>query len=720
MVRRIAGFVRPCLLGAVLFGCAGGHETGPVPPIGPASAEAPSNQSAGIAPVGAAPVSPPRASVAAPLLLPGTGRMVGIPKAPARSVETDQAGDVTLNFSRADLPDVVRAILGDALKLNYVLDPKVQGTVTLQTSRPVSRSALLGTMETILRINGAALLESNGLYRIVPAQNALHGGVAPGVARSPLAEAQGFGIQIVPLRYVAATEMQKILEPLAPEGGVRHVDPVRNLLVLAGTRQELMALLSTIEIFDTDWMAGMSFALFPLRAGDAKSVVLDLEKVFGEAQKGTPGGVIRFVPIERLNAVLAISPQAEYLRRAEEWVDRFDQDSGEGGAQLFVYQVRHGRAVDLAGVLSSAFSLDSSRAGQRRAGAAESVAPNVPAVELRRERSDAAQPGPGQPGVAPNVPGGMPAEAVSTAADDGAAAIGRGPVKIIADEAKNAVVVVSTPRQWRVIEAALRKLDTMPLQVLIEATIAEVTLTDELRYGLQWFFEEGNHKVTLSNSSAGAVASVFPGFSYLFSGGDVRAALNALASITDVKVISSPQVMVMDNRTARLQVGDQVPIATQSAVSVANPDAPIVNTIQFRDTGVILEVKPTVNPGGLVILEIKQEVSDAARTTTSGINSPTIQQRRLASTVAVQSDESVALGGLIRDSRSETRSGVPILQDIPVLGSLFRGTTDDFRRTELLVLITPRVVRSAAEARHVTDELRSRLRTVVPLSGRVQ
>jgi len=272
------------------------------------------------------------------------------------------------------------------------------------------------------------------------------------------------------------------------------------------------------------------------------------------------------------------------------------------------------------------------------------------------------------------------------------------------------------------VSEALRKLDIMPLQVLIEATIAEVTLNDELRYGLQWFFKTGgDSELTLSEAASGAAAQIFPGFSYLFqTGGDVRVVLNALDSITDVNVISSPQLMVLDNQTARLQVGDQVPIATQSSVSVTDPDAPIVNQIQFLDTGVILNVTPRVNAGGMVILEIEQQVSDVVATTTSGIDSPTIRQRQISSTVAVQSGETIALGGLIRESSSHTSSGLPILKDIPVVGALFGKTSNDTTRTELLVLITPRVVSNQDEARAVTDELRRRLRAVIPLEIKVQ
>ena len=295
-----------------------------------------------------------------------------------------------------------------------------------------------------------------------------------------------------------------------------------------------------------------------------------------------------------------------------------------------------------------------------------------------------------------------------------------GNIRIIADETNNALVILATSAEYRMIEATLKRLDITPLQVLIEVTIAEVTLDDDLKYGLQWFFNKGDSSIIFSTLSSGTVASAFPGFSYFFNSSDARVVLNALTEITDVRVISSPQLMVLDNQSARLQVGDQVPIATQSAVSITDSNAPIVNSIQFRDTGVILEVTPRVNASGLVVLDVFQEVSDVVETTTSDLNSPTIQQRSIQSTVAVQSGDTIALGGLIRDREEEAISGIPLLSSIPLLGNLFKTTQKIVRRTELLVLITPRVVRDRREALDVTDELRRRLSTLGPLEKRIE
>ena len=669
-------------------------------------------------------LAPPAAGAAPrkPGIYPGTGRFISRRAAARPPVGFTAEGDVTLNFADADVREVVRTILGDILKVNYIIDPKVEGTITVQTSRPLARSFLLSTLESILRVNGAVLVREGEVYRIVPWKDALTGSAPLRPRARPGAREPGFGVEIVPLRYIAAAEMEKILISFAPKESILKADPARNLLILAGTRAERATLLDAIELFDVDWLSGMSFGLFPLQNANVKDLAGELEKVFGKEGETPLGGLVRFVPVERLNAVMVISPQPAYLEQARIWVERLDQSADATSPRVYVYYVQNGRAADLAAVLNDIF-------GGRRAPEApvrlapgrepvtlraEAVAPRAPArrtVQGMAPAGGARQP---EPRAAP-----APAAPPAAAPGEGIALAGEAEIRIIADEANNALVILATPADYRMVEAALKKLDIVPLQVLIEATIAEVTLTDDLRYGLQWFFKSGNFSATLSEVDTGAAAQIFPGFSFLFATPDARIVLNALDEVTDINVISSPQLMVLDNQTARLQVGDQVPFATQSTVSTEDPTLS-VNIIQQLDTGVILSVTPRVNAGGLVIMEIEQEVSDAVTTVTSTIDSPTIRQRKITSTVAIQSGQTVALGGLIQDDDTRSKSGIPILHDLPLIGPLFGTTDTSSTRTELLILITPRVIRNQAEARAVTDELRRRLRAVVPLERKLE
>ena len=648
-------------------------------------------------------------------VITGTGRFIDRKAAARSAVSVTPTGDITLNFADADIREVVRSVLGDTLGVNYVLSPKVQGKVTAHTSRPLPRSALLPTLENILRLHGAVIVQADGVYKVLPASEATSGAVRPRLGFPRGAAGRGFGVQIVPLEFIGAGEMEKILEPFTAPGAILRVDRARNLILLAGTRQELGNLLDIVEIFDVDWLAGMSVSLVQLKYTETKDVIEDLEKVFGNQADGPLAGLIRFEPIERLNAVLVISARPAYIKKAQDWIARFDRTGDEAGRRLFVYFVENGRAADLAATLGQIFAAEGAPAPARAA-----LAPGLKPAEVKTGTRVAAKPGEkptatGQPKDAKKTPGPKGAEAAAIGIT------GESEIRIIADEANNALVILATPADYRMVESAIKKLDIVPLQVLIEVTVAEVTLNDQLKYGIEWFFRNGSFSTALTGGDDSAVPDrLFPGFNFFFNTAGADVVLNALDKVSDINIISSPQLMVLDNQTARLQVGNQVPVATQSAVSVDDPGAPIVNAIQQVDTGVILSVTPRVNPGGLVIMEIDQEVSSAIETKSSSIDSPTIKQSRITTTVAVQSGETVALGGLIQDTRTKITQGIPLLSRLPIIGALFGTNQDDTDRTELLVLITPHVVRNMEEARRVTEELRRRVRAVQPLGERIR
>ncbi len=677
-------------------------------------------------------------------IVTGSGRFIDAKAAALPRIEVTEEGDVILNFAGADIQDVVRSIMGMMLKLNYVLKPKVQGPVTVQTSRPLPRSALLATLESILRIHGAAIVRNAGVYKIVPVNEAPNSVMRPSIELPLRGQGQGFGIQIVPLEFISAQEMETILRPVSPPGAILRVDVPRNLLLLSGTRQERVNMLDVVSIFDVDWLAGMSVALVPLQAAEPKALLEDLRQVFGDAQDGPLAGVVRFQPIERLNSILVMTTRPEYLEKARSWIDRLDGGVEGGERTLHVYSVQNGRAADLADVLNQIFTDKESEPGgrqdrsateredQARDGAdgdaiirtrrgGTGATPDAQRRDRRTRRETALRPDRRRRGrrlAGETGPAAGP-DARSPSAGAGVALPAGDAVRIIADEKNNALVILATPREYRSVLAALKKLDIRPLQVLIEATIAEVKLNDELRYGLQWFFKTGSSEFTLSTGDSAEILPTFPGFSYVLGLTDTRVVLDALDSVTDFKVISSPSLVVLDNQTATLTVGDEVPIATQQSTT-NDADPRTINTIQFRDTGIILEVTPRVNAGGLVQLDISQEASDVVETVSSGIDSPTIRQRKITSSIAVQSGQTVALGGLIEEKETKTSTGIPILSRIPILGALFGSNAEISERTELLILITPRVIRNQREARIVTEELRKRVRALIPLDERIK
>jgi general secretion pathway protein D len=658
----------------------------------------------------------------------GTGAFLSPPPQRAQtSVSTDAGGGVMLNVVDGELREVVRMVLESALHANYVIDPSVGGRITVQTTRPLPPQDLVPVLDSVLRMNGAALVQTGNLFKVVPIDQAISAGAAADVEPLPSAGAPGFGVQVVPLRFVSAAELAPVLEPFRPPGGAIQVDAVRNLLMLAGSSDQLSSLRDLISIFDVDWMRGMSFGLFPLDNAAAPDLAAELDQVFGGTEAGPLAGVVRVVPIERLNSVLVVSSQPSYLEQAELWVQRLDRTSDADEPQIYVYPVQNSRASNLAEVLSGIFGAQAATVS-----GTSLLAPGQEATQLQTDfelgataeqtpiegaetgtRPRLAQPPPSVAApLSPTSPTFGPQEDEE----------GQPETRIIADDSTNSLVIRALPADYRKIRDAIERLDTLPLQVLIEATVAEVTLTNQLRYGVEWFFRSGDFEATFSQLPTNApVVGTFPGFSALFSNADVRVVLSALEQVSDVNVISSPQLLVLDNQTARLQVGDQVPITVQQATPITGDVNTIVNSIELRDTGVILTVTPRVNAGGLVILEIQQEVSNVVRAETvtqSELATPTISQRLVSSTVAVQSGQTIALGGLITDNRNRSRSGVPILSDIPIIGVLFstRNNTND--RTELLVLLTPRVIDSAERAQAVTDELRRRLTGLVP-PGRV-
>ncbi len=602
-------------------------------------------------------------------------------------------GDIKLDFVDADVREVAQVVLRDLLNVSFVIDPDVRGAVTVQTAEPISRADLLPTLEAVLAANGASVARQGGVFRVTRNPAALAAGGGLRVAQG----AEGFSIAVYPLSFLGAAEIADIVTPLLPDGRVVRADQARGLLTVAASAAEHRMVRDAIDIFDVNQLAGHAVLLESLEHSDADTMAFELDNVFGGLQNGPLAGILRIIPIERMNAVLAISKQPEYLDETRQWIARLDRTQDGAGRRLFVYYAQNGKAGDLAKTLQGIF--------QNEAGKPVRLA----GVEATGAGTAA---GTGSGASGDNAAGA--AAALRAGGGD--------EIRIMADEAANAVLILSTRAEYASVEDVLRRLDIQPLQVLIEAQIIEITLRDQLRLGVQYFLKSGGLSLMdggntiFSTGASTALSTNLPGFAFtLADAGQTRFVLDTLSELTDVNMVSSPQVLVLNNQTARLQAGDQVPIVTQVSSSTFTADNRIVNAVEYRDTGVTLDVTPRVNASGLVTLEIVQEVSDVTTTTTSTIDSPTIQQRKILSTVAVRSGASVALGGLIRESVQNTKSGLPGLSDLPVVGNLFGASANDSRRTELLVLITPTVLRNDQDARIATDSLRARYRRLLAL-----
>jgi general secretion pathway protein D len=666
------------------------------------------------------------------------------PPRPAGTV--GQAGDITLNFVDTDIREIIRTILGTTLKVNYTIDPNVHGTGSIDTGTPLTREALLPTLETLLNQNGATLVERNGVYAVVP--------LPAGATRNLVsgADAVSGGTQIVPLRYASAKDLAKVLEPYVAEGGKVTPDPARNALIVSGDSAVRQTLVGLVRAFDIDILAGQSYALFPVGDSDVAKRAGELERVLQAQGEGALGGIVRVIPMERVNAVLVVSSQARYIDAARRFFRLTNQVEDATARAWHVYYVQNGQSTDLENLLQRAFT---PRNVSPTGGAPGSTAPGAEQLTLAPGGAPGGGPsgfggaagagglggvggtrggGTGLPGagggagglggggaagglgagIPPTAEAAPPAtEPLSTEAGPGGAAT-ENRIRIIANRRNNALLIHATPSEYTVIEGMLHKIDIIPLQVLIEATIAEVDLNDQLQYGTQFFFKIGHTADTLGApvppfSPLGGLSfpSTFPGFILSHT---PRYAIEALAAVTKVKVLSAPQVMVLDNEPARLQVGQQVPVLTGTATSTLTTGAPIVNSVDYHATGVIMQVTPRVNSGGLVTLDIAQEVSAVAAAAVNSVaGSPTFNDQTFRTRVAIQDGQTVGMAGLISDNATEGNGGLPFLKDIPIFGTLFSSQNNTRMRTELLVLITPHVVHDQRDARALTEDLRSQL-----------
>ena len=700
-----------------------------------------------------------------PRLIRGNDRVI----APAKVPTAFDGPPVTFNFEEAPVAEVVRTILGDILKADYVLHPPLAGTITLATRAAVAPDQAAFLLESALQANGLALLrDARGSYHVGRPDTLK--GIGSGVRQTgsgPLPP--GYGAIVVPLQYIGAGEMATILRPLMPAEALVRVDTVRNLLVLTGTRTQAEGWLDLVNTFDVDLLKGMSVGVFPLKYASIKEVEAAMQLMSAGAGGTTPTqatpagatgragatagasagasalgeanplfGALRIMPIERLNSILVVTPRAAYLDEARRWIERLDQPSDNSAEpQLFIYQVQNVNARHLATVLGGIFG----DGRQTSAVANSGVAPGLTSAT----GSSLGQPGsafssstafPSSGGLGMRAGGAGTASAGGTragqagTAQQAPATAVLGNVRVMADELNNAVLVWGTKSEFSKIESTLKRLDLPPTQVLIEASIVEVTLTDDLQYGLQWAFSDsrsttgytglgvlsgntntGGLNPLNSNNELGPLVKPASGFSYTLKNplGNVRAILTALSAKTTLKVIASPSLMVLDNHTASIVVGNQTPIQAGTTQNIENN---VTSTnIQYKDTGVNLMVTPSVNAGNIVTMQVDQSVTDVGAQDEI-TKQRFFLQRQLSSKVAVRSGESIVMGGLIQETGRSGKSGLPVLHEVPVFGNLFGTTKTDSTRTELLVVLTPRVVRSDVEITEVGADLRDRMRAL--------
>lgn len=627
--------------------------------------------------------------------------------APVRREQSTQGGPmVNVKFESAPMLEVVAAVLGDMLKVPYTIEGAVEGNITLVSSNPVPEAALIEMLESLLESRGIAMLKGEGgIYRIGPVAQLRKD--APVMPRSSDA-GRGYTVQIVPLRYLTAGEALKILEPLGMKDNVLRADPVRNILMLGASAPQMQNAVRTLQTFDVDVLKGMSFGIYEVLNLDAKLVVDRFNALLGNNEEGSSAmGAAKLVAMEEINSVMVIAARSEQLVTIGSWIKQLDRlgmnDSRDQSAQMYVYNVQNGEAKVLAGLLGQIFG--GKTTGDTSPSTSGSTAPGLTPTEVGS--------GEGSAGTS-----GFSSRSTSSTGGTSSTTTEAGS-RIVADESTNSLLVMAAPREWLSIRSALEKIDKTPAQVLVEVSIWEVTLNDKLNYGVEWFFNThagGGDNVMgggrLSMNDSGSVGRSAPGFSYLFTGGDWRAVINMLSSTSRVKSLSSPSILVLDNREASIQVGTQQPIST-GTTTYPNSGSDVTSTQNYtlKDTGVQLKVKPRVNSGGLVLMDIQQEVTDVGAQD-EVTKQRSFLKRTVESSVAIQSGDTIILGGLIQDSKNDSDGGVPYLHKLPLIGALFGTKGESDQRTELLVTISPRAVIQYKDFERVGLEFQEKMKGI--------
>jgi len=625
----------------------------------------------------------------------------------------DGSGGYTLDFDNTPIAAAAQAALGDILKVGYVIDPRAQGSISLSSARPVAKKDVLFAFESALKASNLTLLRDPVGYRIVPSGDGLAGGVDR--ADSKEGVEAGYGVTVVPLQFVAADTLIKLMEGFSGKPGAVRSDPSGHLLLIVGSGVERQAAVETIRTFDVDWLRGQSVGIYPIHNSSPDAMVAELEKVMDSGDSGLSHDMVKFQAMGGQNAVLVVAARPELLRSAGKWIARLD-NAPLGGAAVKVYRLRYGDAKQIAELLTKTFGASGATAdsasSQIAPGSSATPLSNVDRLTGGAKPAAASAPTPGAPSDASATA--SPFGALAAKFDAASGAEGGAAVRITPDIPNNAVLIYAGEEMSRTIERAIMQLDRPKLQVAIDVTIAEVTLNDELTYGVQFFFR--NHYGSIGNTTgtSSVIDPALPGFNFIIGNSvSPQVILSALHQYTTVKILSNPSLVVVDNQVATLEVGDEVPVSTGSA-SVLSANNAVVNTIDYKNTGIILRVQPRVNSNGSVLLDVEQEISSVPNSSNSSSSTantltPTISTRKVKSELSVANDQTVLLAGLVSETQNGTSSGVPMLDQIPVVGAAFANKDKQVQRTELVLFIRPQIIRNGADATTVAQELRAKM-----------
>jgi len=599
-------------------------------------------------------------------------------------------GTIVLNFDDADLHEVIRTI-ADLLMINYIVDPNVRGNVTIHTAGAIKKSDLFPIFFQILEVNGLTAVKEGNLYRVSRLKEASRSPILSryGREQKDLPPDQRVIMQIIPLKYIAASEIVKLLTPFVSAEGTIISHGESNTLTIVDRGINIFKVLKLVDTFDVDLFEKVKYQFYTLNFMDADEMVKLLNDILPSYGKSVPAN-IKVIAIKRLNMLFAISKNARFFDEVENLIKKLDVASESTQPRLYVYTVKNVNSEDLADLLEQIFS-------KNKKGAVDKTEKGEKNKPMTESNPFAIKPKPEKPKetTTPVITG-----------EDVATGTLRGKIKITKDMIRNALIIEAIPSDYRIIKDILKHLDVMPRQVLIEAVIAEISLDEETELGVEWRYVKGPEPLEASLLSAAMGGS---GLQYVIGQTDRwTQALSALATENKVNILSSPSVLASDNKEAKINISTEVPVASSTYQTTGVSDV-ISTNIQYRSTGIILTVTPHISESGLVSMEISQEVSEQSEEIlVGGEFYPSFFDRSVKTTLTVKDNQTIVIGGLIRQSSSQGTAGVPELTKIPIIGFLFGKKKKSVDKKELIILITPRVIASLEDVDAVTNDFKKK------------
>lgn len=606
--------------------------------------------------------------------------------------DTRNVPGVVLRFENAEVQDIVQSVLGDILRVNYMVDPSIQARVTLQSAGDISAADVYNILESVLALHGIAIVRDGKLYKVVRDAQANRDALTFAAGEnSPL-------VQIVPLRFVQASGLVGVLRSVMGAQALVVNDPTNRYLIAVDRAQNIAKMLELIAVLDVDYLAKVRIKLVTAVNEDATQLTKEMESLFRASGlynfPGTDGNKVYFLPVARMNAILVAATNEEVLVAAEKWIHTLDEPPTNGlSSRVHIYPAVNATAAHLANLLRQVY------------GGAASTSTT--------------------PTAAPGAATTPPTQVVLRGSQGGTL---DGNVQIIVDDNTNSLVIRSSQQDYQQIRMILARIDTLPKQVLIQVMVAEVGLSENLQFGVEWWLK--NQRFRAGNTDSSAQASLTSGLvaptgnpltsgtggaglNYLIfnSAGDITGLFNLLASNTDVNLLSAPHILASDGKTAKIEVGSEEPVVTQTtSTPLSSSGITTSNNVQYRPTGILMEVKPSITASGRVSLNLTQEVSArGSDVTVGGSTYPSFSKRKVSTDVTIEEGKSLIVAGLIQDRGDFTNQGLPGFKDIPLLGGLFGTQKRAGSKTELLIAITPFIVRSTEEGDRLTANFRDSL-----------